>query len=178
MYYHGYEMPKIYQEIKQTKPYRVPAQLAIVTIIRTSDVLRHSMERTLSPYNLSDEQYNILRILRGAGGSGLPTLEIASRMISRSPNITRLLDRLIAKKLVRRSRSTEDRRVVNVSIAPQGLELLAHLDDVIDQWIGRFPSTTGAEMDALVGVLDRVRDRMSVMTATERSAGVPKPPRR
>lgn len=162
-------MPKIYQEIKQAKPYRTSSQLAIVTIIRTSDVLRHAIERALSPYNLSDEQYNILRILRGAGGSGLPTLEVASRMISRSPNITRLLDRLIAKKLVRRTRSTEDRRVVNVSIAPQGLELLAHLDSIMENCFCKFPPTTAAEMETLIDVLDRVRDHMSVKTTVERS---------
>ena len=166
-------MPKIYQEIKQAKPYRTPSQLAIVTIIRTSDVLRHAIERALSAYNLSDEQYNILRILRGAGPGGLPTLEVAGRMISRSPNITRLLDRLIAKRLVRRARSTEDRRVVNVFIAPPGLELLAHLDTIVDATFSKFPATTDAEMGTLLDVLDRIRESMAVRTATERSPGDP-----
>ena len=121
-------MPKIYEEIKQDKPMRMPGQVAVITIFRTADVLRHAVERSLSVFGLSEEQYNVLRILRGAGESGLPTLEISSRTLYRSPNITRLIDRLIAKKLARRSPSKEDRRVVIVSVSPAGLELLAHLD--------------------------------------------------
>ena len=140
-------MPKIYEEIKQHKPLRSPGQVAAITIFRTADVVRHAVERSLSPFGLSNEQYNVLRILRGAGEGGLPTLEIANRMLSRSPNITRLIDRLIAKKLARRSRPKEDRRVVIVSVTPQGLELLAHLDGVVDGPPVRIPQkkllTTG-----------------------------------
>jgi len=164
-------MSKIYEEIKQHKPLRRPGQEAVITIFRTSDVLRHAVERSLSPFGLSNEQYNVLRILRGAGESGLPTLEIADRMLSRSPNITRLIDRLIAKKLARRSRPKEDRRVVIVSLTPQGLELLAHLDRVVDKVFDNFPPTTKAEMDMLLDVLDRVREHMAVKTAAELSAG-------
>jgi len=163
-------MSKIYEEIKQHKPLRRPGQEAVITIFRTSDVLRHAVERSLSPFGLSNEQYNVLRILRGAGESGLPTLEIADRMLSRSPNITRLIDRLIAKKLARRSRPKEDRRVVIVSLTPQGLELLAHLDRVVDKVFDNFPPTTKAEMDMLLDVLDRVREHMAVKTAAELSA--------
>src|SRR5690349_17277825 len=101
-------MARIYDEIKQSKPFRVRGQEAHVSILRTADVLGHAVERAISPFGLSLEQYNVLRILRGAGDSGLPTLEIAARMISRSPNITRLLDKLIDKGLARRARSEED----------------------------------------------------------------------
>ena len=163
-------MPKIYEEIKQHKPLRSPGQVAAITIFRTADVVRHAVERSLSPFGLSNEQYNVLRILRGAGESGLPTLEISDRMLSRSPNITRLIDRLIAKKLARRSRPKEDRRVVIVSLTPQGLELLAHLDGVVDQAFDSFPPTTKAEMETLLEVLDRVREHMAVKTAAELSA--------
>ena len=164
-------MPKIYEEIKQHKPLRSPGQVAAITIFRTADVVRHAVERALSPFGLSNEQYNVLRILRGAGENGLPTLEIADRMLSRSPNITRLIDRLIAKKLTRRSRLKDDRRVVIVSVTPQGLELLAHLDGVVDRVFDTFPPTTKAEMEILVDVLDRVRERMAVKTTAELSAG-------
>ena len=163
-------MPKIYEEIKQNKPLRTPGEVAAITILRTADVLRHAMERSLSSFGLSNEQYNVLRILRGAGESGLPTLEISNRMLSRSPNITRLLDKLIAKKLARRSRPKEDRRVVIVSLTPQGLKLLAHLDGVVDNVFDSFPPTTNAEMESLVDVLDRVREHMAVKTAAELSA--------
>ena len=164
-------MPKIYEEIKQNKPLRTPGEVAAITILRTADVVRHAMERSLSSFGLSNEQYNVLRILRGAGESGLPTLEISNRMLSRSPNITRLLDKLIAKKLARRSRPKEDRRVVIVSLTPQGLKLLAHLDGVVDNVFDSFPPTTNAEMESLLDVLDRVREHMAVKTATELSAG-------
>jgi MarR family transcriptional regulator, organic hydroperoxide resistance regulator len=162
-------MPKIYEEIKQNKPQRSPGQIAVITIFRTADVLRHAVERSLSAFGLSNEQYNVLRILRGAGENGLPTLEISSRMLSRSPNITRLLDKLIAKKLVRRTRPKEDRRVVIVSVTAQGLELLAHLDEVVDEVFDNFPATTNAEIETLVEVLDRIREHMAVKTTVELS---------
>ena len=98
-------------------------------------------------------------------------------MLSRSPNITRLLDRLIAKKLVRRSRPKEDRRVVVVSVTPPGLELLAHLDSVVDKVFDNFPPTTRAEMETLLDVLDRIREHMAVKTTTELSLEKAKPRR-
>jgi MarR family transcriptional regulator, organic hydroperoxide resistance regulator len=170
-------MPKIYEEIKQTKAQRSSGQMAVITIFRTADVLRHAVERSLSAFGLSNEQYNVLRILRGAGENGLPTLEISSRMLSRSPNITRLLDKLIAKKLVRRSRPKEDRRVVIVAVTPQGLQLLAHLDGVVDNVFNNFPPTTNAEMESLVNVLDRIREHMAVKTTAELSLEKAKPGR-
>ena len=139
--------------------------------------LHHAIERSLSAFGLSNEQYNALRILRGAGENGLPTLEISSRMLSRSPNITRLLDKLIAKKLVRRSRPKEDRRVVIVSVTPQGLELLSHLDKVVDNVFNNFPPTTNAEMETLVDALDRIREHMAVKTTAELSAREDQPRR-
>jgi DNA-binding MarR family transcriptional regulator len=170
-------MPRILEEIKQDKPMRLPGQLAAITIFRTADVLRHAVERSLSVFGLSEEQYNVLRILRGAGESGLPTLEISSRTLSRSPNITRLIDRLIAKRLARRSPSKEDRRVVLVFVTSQGLELLAHLDGVVDKVFENFPSTTSAEMETLLDVLDRIRERMAVKTAAELALEKAKPGR-
>ena len=167
-------MPKIYEEIKQHKPLRMPGQVAVITIFRTADVVRHAVERALSPFGLSNEQYNVLRILRGAGESGLPTLDIADRMLSRSPNITRLVDRMIAKKLARRTRPRHDRRVVIVSLTAQGFELLSHLDEVVDRVFDSFPPTTKAEMEILLNVLDRVRESMAVKTVAELSAGMTK----
>jgi DNA-binding MarR family transcriptional regulator len=170
-------MPNIYEEIKQIKPLLLPGQTAVLTILRTADVLRHAIERPLLVFGLSEEQYNVLRILRGAGENGLPTLEISSRMLSRSPNITRLIDRLIAKKLVRRSPSKEDRRVVIVSVTSQGLELLAHLDGVVDKVFDNFPPTTNAQMGTLLDVLDRIREHMAVKTVAELALEKAKPGR-
>jgi MarR family transcriptional regulator, organic hydroperoxide resistance regulator len=170
-------MPKIYEEIKQNKAEHRSGQEAVITIFRTADILHHAVERSLSAFGVSNEQFNALRILRGAGKQGLPTLEISSRMLSRSPNITRLLDKLIAKKLVRRNRTKEDRRVVIVCITPQGLELLAHLDGVVDNMFNNFPSVTNAEKETLVDVLDRIREHMAVKTTAELSLEKAKPSR-
>ena len=170
-------MPKIYEEIKQNKPERRRGQMAVITIFRTAEVLHHAVDRALSAFGVSNEQYNVLRILCGAGEAGLPTLEISSRMISRSPNVTRLLDRLVAKRLVRRSRPKDDRRVVIVSITSQGLALLAHLDEVVDSVFNNFPPTTSSELETTMDVLDRIRDCMAVKTTTELSFEKTKPGR-
>ena len=102
--------------------------------------------------------------------AGCPLSRSLIACLSRSPNITRLIDRLIAKKLARRSRPKEDRRVVIVSVTPQGLELLAHLDPVVDHVFDSFPATTEAEMEILLDVLDRIREHMAVKTTAELSA--------
>ena len=162
-------MGKIYEEIKQTKPFMVHGQEVHVTILRTADVLKHAVERAMTPFGISNEQFNILRILRGAGESGLPTLEIANRMISRSPNITRLLDKLIAKKLVKRIRSRQDRRVVVISITSQGGDLLASLNRVVDEVFEKFPQLTKDEMQTLLELLDRIREHLAVKTVKELS---------
>ena len=160
-------MVRIYEEIKQSKPFPVHGQEACVTILRTADVLKHAVERAMAPYGISHEQFNALRILRGAGEGGLPTLEIANRMISRSPNITRLLDKLIAKKLARRIRSRQDRRVVVISITPQGEELLVGLNRAVDQAFEKFPPVTRSEMQSMLELLDRIREHLAVKTAKE-----------
>src|SRR5579863_2804169 len=95
-------MGKIYDELKQAKRFARPQQEAAVALLRTADVHRARIEAALLPHGISPEQYNALRILRGAPEHRLPTLEIASRMIARAPNITRLIDKLVQKKLVSR----------------------------------------------------------------------------
>src|SRR5439155_3512037 len=88
---------RIYSEIRQSKPFARPEPELAVVLMRTGDVFHHSIDRALAPWGLSNEQYNALRIRRGAGKGGHPTLEISGRLISRSPNITRLVDKLIEK---------------------------------------------------------------------------------
>ena len=166
-------MGRIYDEIKQTRPFRVHGQEAHISILRTADVLGHAVERTIAPFGLSHEQYNALRILRGAGDKGLPTLEIASRMVSRSPNVTRLLDKLIVKRLARRVRSRQDRRVIYISITPEGAALLEEVNPIVDELFAKFPPMTREEMRMLLDFLDRIREAMAVKTAKELPAGRP-----
>jgi DNA-binding MarR family transcriptional regulator len=148
----------IREEIRQRKPFRSPQQEAVVALLRTSTVVHDYYEKILAPHGLTLQQMNVLRILRGAGTEGLPTLEIAQRMVERTPGITRLIDRLERKGLVARVRSKSDRRVVFCRATESGLELLARLDAVIDEADRAAVETLGeGELGKLVELLDRIR---------------------
>jgi DNA-binding MarR family transcriptional regulator len=105
-------------------------EAAFLELLRTTDMLSRGLVRVLKSEDVSPTQYNVLRILRGSP-EGLPCGEIASRMITRDPDVTRLLDRLEKRELISRCRETKDRRTVMVRIAPEGLKLLARLDEPI-----------------------------------------------
>jgi DNA-binding MarR family transcriptional regulator len=121
-------MTRIQQELKQTRPFARKAEEAAVSILRTADMLRRSMTTVIEPFGITAQQYNVLRILRGAGERGLPTLEIVERLVEETPGITRLIDRLEAKGLVVRERCKTDRRQVFCQITRAGVALLAQLD--------------------------------------------------
>jgi len=108
---------------------------AYLELLLTADRLAGKMAEWLKPHGLSPTQYNALRILRGAGVDGLPCTEVGARMISRDPDITRLVDRLERRGLVTRSRGAKDRRVVRASITPAGLELLKGLDRPVSEFV-------------------------------------------
>lgn len=105
---------------------------AFLELMRTADMLSRGFASLLKAEELSSTQYNVLRILRGAP-EGLPCGEIGNRMITRDPDITRLLDRLEKRGLVSRCRETKDRRMVLTRITDKGLELLAHLDEPVQE---------------------------------------------
>jgi DNA-binding MarR family transcriptional regulator len=109
-----------------------PEEAALLDLVRTCDLLSRGPAQVLKKEDLSTTQYNVLRILRGAP-DGLPCGEIASRMITRDPDITRLLDRLEKRGLISRCRETKDRRTVMTRITPEGLKLLARLDEPIKE---------------------------------------------
>jgi len=120
-------------EIRQRRPFASPRQEAALALLRTADRVRRFLSRHLEAHDLTFQQYNVLRILRGAGAEVLPTLEIASRMIEEAPGITRLLDRLEAKQLVKRVRCPRDRRQVLCTATPAALALLGKLDGPMNQ---------------------------------------------
>ena len=122
-------MTRLQSEIKQNKPFRSLEEEVYLSLIRTTDALFRRHEELLKTADLSPAQYNVLRILRGSEPHGLACKEIADRMLTRDPDITRLLDRLERRKLAVRSRQREDRRVIITRISPAGLELLAQLDE-------------------------------------------------
>ena len=105
-------------------------EAAFLDLLRTTDMLSRGLVTILKPEDLSSTQYNVLRILRGAP-EGLPCGEIAKRMITRDPDITRLLDRLEKRGLISRSREARDRRTVLARITGAGLKLLARLDEPV-----------------------------------------------
>jgi DNA-binding MarR family transcriptional regulator len=125
-------LPSLRDEIKQTRPFRSDAQEAAIALLRTASVVSRRFSRVVEPHGLSLAQYNVLRILRGAGPDGLPTLAIRDRMIDEGSTVTRLLDKLEQAGLVTRDRSRPDRRQVLCQITPAGEALLATLDPEID----------------------------------------------
>lgn len=107
-------------------------QKLVLNLLFTSNWLKQKDTERFAPFGLSPQQYNILRILRGAKGKRMSMHEITARMLDRAPNATRLTDKLCLKKLVLRERSEDDRRVVHLRISPEGNELLATIDKVAD----------------------------------------------
>ena len=148
----------IQREIGQTQPFRTRAQEATIAILRTADVVRRRITAALEPHGITMQQFNVLRILRGARGKPMPTLDIGERLIEQTPGITRLLDRLEEKELVRRERCTADRRQVHCFITQPGLDVLAAVDGTVDgedDVVGL--ALSDDELAVLIGFLDRIR---------------------
>jgi len=122
------EASALQREIRQTKPFSSKSQEGILGLLRTADVVRRFLGKVLEPFDVTPQQYNVLRILRGAGCEGLPTLSIGERMLEEAPGVTRLIDRLEAKGLVHRERSPQDRRQVLCWLTPTGKELVERID--------------------------------------------------
>lgn len=121
---------KLLEELKQTRPFDTKQQAAQISILRTADVIRRRVNQLLDPYGITMQQYNVLRILRGAD-KGLATLSIGERLIEQTPGMTRLIDRLEAKQMVERRRSQDDRRQVLCFLTDTGKLLLDKLDQPI-----------------------------------------------
>src|SRR3954464_8233898 len=152
-------MPSALQhELRQRRPFQSAAHEAVVGLMRTADLVRRQMTALIEPHGITLQQFNVLRILRGAADAGLPTLEVAERMIEQTPGVTRLLDRLEAKELVRRQRCPKDRRQHLCWIAAKGLALLDKLDIVTAR--AHDESLKGLKQKdrvALIRLLDAIR---------------------
>src|SRR3954465_12623806 len=123
--------PSLRDELRQTKPFASLEEEALLSIVRTGAVLMDEVERMLRPYGSTATQYNVLRILRGSEPHGLSRNELRDRMLTRMPDVTRLLDRMEEAGLVARVRGEEDRRLVTTRITARALHLLATLDPVV-----------------------------------------------
>ena len=153
------ERSALQKELRQSRPFPSRQDEATVGVLRTADVLRHRLDGVFAPHGLTAQQYNVLRILRGAHPEPMQTMEIAERMIERTPGITRLLDRLEGKGLVERRRRADDRRCVLRSITPEGLELLAALDEpVAEANREAMGMLSSAQAERLIELLDAIRE--------------------
>jgi DNA-binding MarR family transcriptional regulator len=141
-----------------TETFRSREQQATLGLLRTADAIKRHFTHVIERHGITLQQYNVLRILRGAGPDGLPTLTIGERMIEQTPGVTRLVDRLEKKELVNRVPCPKDRRRVYCRITPQGLALLDELDEPINRADAHAVSVLqSADLDSLIALLDRVR---------------------
>ncbi len=145
-------------ELKQTRPFASAAVEAYINLLRTADALSRPIDALLKSFDLSGQQYNVLRILRGAGSEGLPCGEIGERMITRDPDVTRLLDRLERRGLITRARNQRDRRVVTTRITREGLRILEKLDRPVAEMHQRQLGHLGRrQLAALIRLLEQAR---------------------
>lgn len=144
-------------EIRQSKPFASKQQEAMLGLLRTADRVGRLIAERIEPAGITRQQYNVLRILRGAG-EPLPTLEIAERMVEQAPGVTRLLDRMEAKGWVGRRRCEDDRRQVLCSITDSGRALLAELDSPVSALDDEaLAMLSRKELVELIRLLDKVR---------------------
>jgi DNA-binding MarR family transcriptional regulator len=146
------------KEIRQSKPFASVEGEAALNILRTAEFVFEKLNAVLKTFDLTFTQYNVLRILRGAGDQGIPCSELAERMIARDPDITRLLDRMERRSLIKRARQSNDRRVVLASIGVAGLRLLEEsqmpMRRIMLDMMGKLGK---AGLHSLIGLLEEVR---------------------
>jgi len=148
----------VQSEIRQGKPFRSTAQEATIALLRTASVVHRTLARVLEPQGLSIAQYNALRIIRGAGTGGIPTLSIRERMIEEGTTITRILDKLEDAGLIRRERSYPDRRQVLCYATDAGRKLLDAVDPQMDSMDEEVVATLDeAQLERFIELLDIVR---------------------
>ena len=147
---------KLKQRLKQAR-FQSLHQEAMLNLLVAASFLEGSMDKLCGQFGITHQQYNILRILKGAGDSGHPCGEIAERMIHPSPDVTRRLDALERGGFVERLRSTEDRRVVITKITPAGLQLLDSMNDALEQHAQGFSNRVNkADCETLSRICEQI----------------------
>lgn len=149
---------RLQDELKQTRPWDSLQEEVVLNIARTSAVLEHAFAQALKPFGITPTQYNVLRILRGAGEMGLCRNEVGERLIRPVPDVTRLLDRMEEMGLITRRRDEGDRRFVTTVITDQGLALLGGLDGpIVEFHRARLAHMSDEQMRAAIDLLEGVR---------------------
>jgi DNA-binding MarR family transcriptional regulator len=162
-------------EIAQERPFASREEEALLSLMRSADCLNRAFHRKIRPWGITSTQYNVLRILRGAHPQGLTCSAIGSRMITAEPDITRLLARLKALKLIRQQRDRHDRRVLWTQISPAGLTLLKEMDPLIEQIpIDLLGHLDGNDLGELIRLLEVVRGNCDGMEAQPTCDGRPR----
>jgi DNA-binding MarR family transcriptional regulator len=154
---------KLLRELHKVRPFDSIEQEVVLNVIRTADHFSRAFEELLKPFNLSATQYNVLRILRGISQNheccnGVPCKTIGEHMVTRDPDITRLLDRLETRGLITRQRDTKDRRIVSTRITAEGLGILEQLDKpVLELHRRQFAHMPEAKIAQLIDLLEQAR---------------------
>jgi DNA-binding MarR family transcriptional regulator len=149
---------RLQEELRQTKPFHSLEQEALLSIERTSAMLNHGVADALKRYDVTPTQYNVLRILRGAGERGLCRNEVRDRLVSQVPDVTRLLDRMEEMGLVERERAADDRRMVLTRLTRRGSQLLARIDEPVARLHQRqLGHLSAAKLRTLIALLAEAR---------------------
>lgn len=152
-------MTTLKEELKTSAEFASIQHEVFLSLQVTVDRLSRRHAEFMSVYGISQKQYNILRILRGAGSNGIPVMEIGRRMIEKSPDVSRIIDRLIDLGYVKRRRQRNDRRVVIVTITKKGTDLLAAMDKPVNEEVyNTLKNVPEEDLRKLAGLLERVRE--------------------
>ena len=152
---------RLQAELKQTKPFPRRSSEALLSVLRTAALLEHQLNEALRPYGITELQYNVLRILRGAGPDGRCGREISERLVSKVPDVSRLLERMEGMQLLRRERDATDRRHVTARITPRGLRVLKEATAALDEFEReRFGHLDPERLQHLIDGLADLRDAL------------------
>lgn len=144
-------------DIKQKK-FRSPFQKLALNLVYTTKWLEYKQLESFKEHDITPQQYNVLRILRGQQGNPIKVSDITERMLDKNSNTSRLVDKLLAKNLAKRTSCESDRRAVDVVITEEGLDLLKVLDPVIEDWENRFNIISEEEAERISALLDKLRE--------------------
>ncbi len=151
-------MSRLADDIQLEKPFQSIEEQLMLEIVHTGDLLWGQLTNFLKPFGLSATQYNALRILRGAGKTGLACGEISRRMVTREPDITRLLDRLERQQWIKRKRQSDDRRLVKAWLTPAGAALMAKIDQPLREFQQQqFLHLKGNVQSEIIELMEKLR---------------------
>lgn len=151
--------PTLQEEIRQSKPFASVEAEALLNILRTAAVLTHRMEQQFKPYGITSTQYNVLRIVQGAGKSGISQCDIAQRLVAETPDVPRLLRRTEEAGLIARDVDESDKRVRNVVLTPEGQRLLKRITPELEAGQdGMFPALSKGQLKSLNELLNLARE--------------------